>query len=172
MRERVGKGKKATSFFSVSTLRQPTRGFGLESSNVSAQAVTQQQSHNKAGSYDFSRVSMRPQAKLTVNQPGDVYEQEADNVAKQVMQRMSQPANQQAVQREQMPEEEQQQTLQTKSLANSTTPLLQREQIPEQEEEEPQLHTKSLENSTTPLLQRQQMPEEEQQQSVQAKSLA
>ncbi|MEC4880021.1 MAG: DUF4157 domain-containing protein [Scytonema sp. PMC 1070.18] len=75
------------------------------------------------------------------------------------------------LQRQQIPEEEQQQPLQAKSLANSTTPLLQRQQMPEEEQQQP-LQTKSLANSITPLLQRQQMPEEEQQQPLQTKSLA
>lgn len=39
---------------------------------------------------DISRISFRPQARLTVSQPGDIYEQEADSVARQVM-RMAEP---------------------------------------------------------------------------------
>ncbi|MFN6486977.1 MULTISPECIES: DUF4157 domain-containing protein [unclassified Nostoc] len=70
------------------------------------------------------------QTKLTVNQPGDVYEQEADNVAQQVMQRMGQPINRQSIQREALPEDEEE--LQMKSLDNST---LQRKTLPEDEEE-------------------------------------
>jgi hypothetical protein len=41
-------------------------------------------------SHDISRISLRPQAKLSVSQPGDPYEQEADQVASQVM-RMQAP---------------------------------------------------------------------------------
>lgn len=72
--------KKAT----ISTYTQPslaqksTQGFGLSSSSPS-QSIASPQSH------DISRISLRPQAKLTVSQPGDKYEQEADNVAEQVM---------------------------------------------------------------------------------------
>ena len=72
--------------------------------------------NNKAPSYDLSQVSMRPQAKLTVNQPGDAYEQEADKVAQQVVQR--QQKSQQG--------EEEEEKLQTKSLANGITPVIQR----------------------------------------------
>ncbi|BAZ16698.1 hypothetical protein NIES4071_85760 [Calothrix sp. NIES-4071] len=101
MRERVGQGKKAaTNSFSISTLRQPTRGFGLDSPHVMPKVTTEQQAVQKPSSYDFNRISMRPQAQLTVNKPGDVYEQEADRVAQQVMQRMSNPTGQQKLQRQ------------------------------------------------------------------------
>ncbi|BAZ16710.1 hypothetical protein NIES4071_85880 [Calothrix sp. NIES-4071] len=170
MRERVGQGKKTTTnSFSISTLKQPTRGFGLESSHVMPKPTTEQQAVKKPPSYDLNRISMRPQAKLTVGKPGDVYEQEADRVAHQVMQRMSNPANQQSVQQKEAPQEEEEK-LQTKSLANSITPLVQREAMPEEEEQQ-QVQTKSLANSITPL-QREAMPEEEEQQQVQTKSLA
>ncbi|HUI40215.1 MAG TPA: DUF4157 domain-containing protein, partial [Methanothrix sp.] len=58
------------------------------------------------------------QAKLTVGPAGDRYEQEADHVADQVM-RMTEPAN--PVQRQEDEEE-----IQTKPLAASITPLIQR----------------------------------------------
>lgn len=73
--------------------------------------------NNKTPSYDLSQISMRPQAKLTVNQPGDAYEQEADKVAQQVVQRQ---------QKSQQGEEEEEEKLQTKSLANGITPVIQR----------------------------------------------
>jgi hypothetical protein len=72
--------------------------------------------NNKTSSYDLSQISMRPQAKLTVNQPGDAYEQEADKVAQQVVQR--QKKSQQG--------EEEEEKLQTKSLTNGITPMIQR----------------------------------------------
>ncbi|BAZ16693.1 hypothetical protein NIES4071_85710 [Calothrix sp. NIES-4071] len=107
MRERVGQSKKATTEnFSISTLKQPTRGFGLESPHVMPKVITEQQAVQKPLSYDFSRISMRPQAKLTINKPGDVYEQEADNVAQQVMQRMSKSAGQEKLQRQLAPQKE------------------------------------------------------------------
>ena len=95
------------------------------------------------------RVFNTIQAKLTVGAPNDQYEQEADRVAEQVM---STPdsAVQQTLQREAMPEEE----LQTKPLGNS----IQREAMPEEEEE---LQTKPLAATITPLVQREAIPEEE-----------
>ncbi len=70
------------------------------------------------------------QPKLTVNQPGDRYEQEADRVAEQVM-RMPEPH----LQRQVRPEEEEEELLQAKPLAGPITPLVQR-QVEEEEEED------------------------------------
>ena len=71
------------------------------------------------------------QLKLTVNQPNDLYEQEADRVADAVM-RTAEPG----VQRQVEPEEgEWEETLQTKPLAAQITPLIQRQIEPEEEEE-------------------------------------
>jgi hypothetical protein len=81
------------------------------------------------------------QAKLTVGAPNDVYEQEADRVAEQVM---SMPDTKPAVQREGMPEEEE--DLQAKALGGS----IQREVMPAEEEV---IQAK--------LIQREAMPEEE-----------
>ncbi|WP_199331243.1 MULTISPECIES: eCIS core domain-containing protein [unclassified Calothrix] len=150
---------------SIPTLKQAKRGFGSQSAETTPQALTQVQRQSQPLTHDISRISLRPQAKLTVSQPNDMYEQEADRVAQQVMQNMSQPANQQSIQREAMPQEDEEQ-LQAKSLANSITPLVQREEMPEEDEE--QLQAKSLANSITPL-QREEMPEEDQE--LQAKSL-
>jgi Domain of unknown function (DUF4157) len=87
-----------------------------------------------AVNHDISRISLRPQGRLTVSQPGDFYEQEADRVALQVM-GMSDRANNNAVQRETSPQEEEE-NLQLKSLDNLA---IQREEIPEEEEEEEEL---------------------------------
>ncbi len=65
------------------------------------------------------------QAKLTVGEPGDKYEQEADMMASRVM---SMPDN--AVQRLLAPEEQIEQEVQTKPLANRITPLVQRAAMP------------------------------------------
>ena len=71
------------------------------------------------------------QTKLTVSQPRDVYEQEADRIADQVM-RMPEPRIQRVC-----PEcEEEEKKLQTKPLAKQITPLLQRRAEPMEEEEE------------------------------------
>jgi hypothetical protein len=89
------------------------------------------------------------QAKLTVGQPNGRYEQEADRVAEQVM---STPDSQPTVQREGLPEEEE--DLQTKSLGGA----IQREAMPEEGEE---IQAKPLSATITPLVQREAMPEEE-----------
>ncbi|MBD2449265.1 DUF4157 domain-containing protein [Nostoc sp. FACHB-152] len=156
MREHLGQGKKTTTV-SIPTLKQPTRGFGLESPEASPQTVTETELLDKPPGHDISKISLRPQAKLSISQPGDFYEQQADNIAQQVMRRIAQPARQ-YVQPQQMPEEEDK--LQMKPLANSITPVMQRQQAPQEEEEE-QLQMKSLASSSTSWLQRQQAPQEE-----------
>ena len=82
------------------------------------------------------------QAKLVVGQPGDIYEQEADRVADEVM-RMPEPH----VQR-QAEEEEEEEEIQAKPLAEQITPLVQRQVEPEEEEEEP-VQSKSLNNKAS-----------------------
>ena len=76
------------------------------------------------------RVFNTIQARLTVGAPNDQYEQEADRVAEQVM---STPdaATHQAVQREDTEES----AVQTKPLAATITPLVQRDMVPEEEED-------------------------------------
>ena len=98
------------------------------------------------------------QAKLSVSQPDDVYEQEADHVADQVM-RMPDPmtASDDAppnIQRKYnscesggscsscSPEEEQ--NLQRKSLSTQITPLQRQANVEEKEEEDAILHTKTV----------------------------
>ncbi|MEH2347977.1 MAG: DUF4157 domain-containing protein [Nostoc sp.] len=157
MGEHVGQHKKATTgSFSIPTLKQPTRGFGLNL-GASSQVATEVQLKKPLG-HDISRISLRSQTKLTVNQPGDVYEQEADKVAQQVMQRQS-------IQREALPEEDEE--LQMKSLSNANIPSLQREALPEEDEE---LQMKSLSNANIPSLQREALPEEDEE--LQMKSLS
>lgn len=132
MRERVGQGKKdTTNSFSISTLKQPTHGFGKESYYIMPSSATDQQAEQKPPSYDFNRISMRPQAKLTVGKPGDVYEQETSRVAQQVMQKMSNLAGQRQLQRDSAPQKDSEEKVQTKSLANSITSMVQREAMPE-----------------------------------------
>jgi hypothetical protein len=99
------------------------------------------------------------QAKLRIGQPEDIYEQEADRVADAVM-RMPEPG----VQRQVEPEEEE--TLQTKPLANQITPLVQVQRQEEPEEEEETLQAKPLAEEITPLVQRQVEPEEEEEEEL------
>ncbi|OBQ14989.1 MAG: hypothetical protein AN481_19960, partial [Aphanizomenon flos-aquae LD13] len=93
--------------------------------------------------------------------PGDKYEQEADQVASQVVQQINSPVSEQSaqgqtVQREDAPPEEEEQ-VQAKSISNT----IQREEVPEEEE---QVQAKSISNT----IQREELPEEEQ---LQGKSL-
>ena len=154
MREQVSQSKKATTSFSIPTLKQPTRGFGLESLDTAPQATTEVESVNPILTHDIRRISLRPQAKLSISQPGDFYEQQADSVAQQVMRRMAQPVNRQSIQRQQASDPE---DLQMKSVDNFHTSWLQRQQAPEEEE----LQMKPLVNTITPLVQRQQAPDPE-----------
>lgn len=80
------------------------------------------------------RVFNTIQAKLKVGAPNDVYEQEADRVAEQVM---STPdsATHQSIQREDATEEES--AVQAKPLAATITPIVQREMALEEDEDEP-----------------------------------
>ncbi|MGF1672112.1 MAG: DUF4157 domain-containing protein [Rivularia sp. (in: cyanobacteria)] len=89
------------------------------------------------------------QTKLTVGAPGDKYEQEADNMASQVM---SMPDS--AVQRAIASEDQKEEEVQAKPLAAGITPLVQRQEMPEEEE----VQTKPLGNAT---IQREAMSEEE-----------
>jgi hypothetical protein len=126
------------------------------------------------------------QAKLVVNPPDDEYEKEADQVADTVM-RMPEPVVQRAC-----PSCKEDKAVQTAPLAAQITPLVQRQAVPEeeeeeavqakaadggilqhqekeQEEEEP-LQTAPLAAQTLPLLQMQAASEEEEEEPVQAKA--
>lgn len=82
--------------------------------------------------HDFSRIpifSSSPvqiQPKLMVNTPGDIYEQEADRVAEHVIRRPDSTVQRQA---------EEEKPIQTKPIASTIMPLVQRQTEPEQEEE-------------------------------------
>jgi hypothetical protein len=119
------------------------------------------------------------QTKLTIGQPGDKYEQEADKVSDQVM-NMPQPVQRQEKGEEEMqmkPEIQRQETeeeeAQAKPLANAITPLVQRQENGEEEEAQmkPEIQrqeTGEEEEVQAKLeIQRQEMGEEEE---VQAKS--
>jgi len=99
-----------------------------------------QQTH---GNRYVQRVVTGIQAKLVVGQPGDIYEQEADRVADEVM-RMPEPG----VQR-QPEEEEEEELIQSIPLAKQITPLVQR-QIEEEEEE--LLQTKKVSGKTSEVV--------------------
>jgi hypothetical protein len=96
-----------------------------------------QQTH---GNRYVQRVVAGIQAKLVVGQPGDVYEQEADRVADQVM-RMPEPEVQRQAEEEKKKKEEEK-LIQTKTLSEQITPLVQRYAEEKEEEEEELLQTK------------------------------
>jgi Domain of unknown function (DUF4157) len=89
------------------------------------------------------------QPKLTVSQPGDRYEQEADRVADTVM-RMTAPQK----------DDEDQERLQAKPIAAAITPLVQRQVEPEEDDEDEQPESQ---------VQRQVEPEEDDEQPIQAR---
>jgi hypothetical protein len=78
------------------------------------------------GNRYVQRVVTGIQAKLKVGQPGDIYEQEADRVADEVM-RMSEPLMQQQT------EEEEEDLIQTEPIAEQITSLVQRQAEKEKE---------------------------------------
>ncbi len=107
------------------------------------------------------------QTKLTMSQPGDKYEQEAEQVSKQVMgipkpkiQRVC-PECEEELQRQSIAQEEEEETLQTQPLAEQITPLVQKQTEPMEEEEEilqtktaseqPSTVSSSLQNRITAL---------------------
>ena len=131
--------------------------------------------------HSFGRMSILPiQAKLTVGQPGDKYEQEADRVADQVM-RMPEPKIQRVcpqceeeLQRQPKEEHEEEETLQTKPMTDSIMSMIQKQRAESDEEEENALQMKPLASQITPLIQRQaeSSKEEEEDETLQAKARA
>lgn len=81
------------------------------------------------------------QPKLTVGQPDDIYEQEADRVAEQVM-RLPEPGCPEC------PEKDKEESIQTKPLADQITPLVQRQVEPEEEKEEETIQPKEISGKT------------------------
>lgn len=65
------------------TLENPTRGFGIQ--RDTEPASTNQHSSQPSIGHDITRISMRPQAKLTVSEPGESEEQEADSEVQTAM---------------------------------------------------------------------------------------
>ena len=95
---------------------------GMHTAQRAPVLLALQQTH---GNRYVQQVVVGIQAKLKVGQPGDKYEQEADRVADEVM-RMPEPQVQ--------CQEEEEELIQTKLLAEQITPLVQR-QVEEEEEE-------------------------------------
>lgn len=87
------------------------------------------------------------QPKLTIGQPNDKYEQEADSVADRVM-RMPDPQVQRTC--TSCGDMEEEAAIQTKAIGDTITPLVQRQEEEPEEEEEP-AQAKSRNNKSPPL---------------------
>jgi hypothetical protein len=87
------------------------------------------------------------QAKLKIGQPNDIYEQEADRVAEQVMSMSEPPLQRQAE------EDEDEEEIQTKLIPEQIPPLVQRQLIEEEDEQKETIQAKetSKNNSNTTL---------------------
>jgi hypothetical protein len=103
-------------------------------------------------------VSRLIQAKLAVGPVGDLYEQEADRVAEQVVGQQPAASSQQPGVQRQDEEEE----IQTKPLAATITPIVQRQEDEEEIQTQPLLQRQEDEEEiqTKPLVQRQEDEEE------------
>jgi Domain of unknown function (DUF4157) len=87
---KIQRKKANTSTVAYPTFPSPTHGSGIESAKASSSV------QNSPKGHDISCISLLPQAKLTVSQPQDPYEQEADKVANEVM-RMQIPESNEAL---------------------------------------------------------------------------
>jgi hypothetical protein len=110
MKEQISQGKKNNSSVSIPTLKNPTRGFGLNSPEnttpVNTETVnTDIETVSEPLTYDISRVSFRPQAKLSNSQPSDFPQPPENSFTQQVMRRMAQPGNH-TIQRQETSEED------------------------------------------------------------------
>ncbi|MEN3334206.1 MAG: hypothetical protein V7641_3571 [Blastocatellia bacterium] len=95
------------------------------------QLLAQRMAHEPPSDERQRRVIL--QAKLAVGATDDSYEREADRVAQQVVSAKAAPASHQPVQRQVKADDEEK--LQMKPLASSITPMIQRQELPEEEEE-------------------------------------
>jgi Domain of unknown function (DUF4157) len=86
------------------------------------------------------------QTKLKISEPGDMYEQEADRVADEVM-RMPEST----IQRQMEPEEDDKEMVQTKAISNSITPLQRSSTAPNQAAEVPDTVHEVLRSPGQPL---------------------
>ena len=111
------------------------------------------------------------QRKLTVGAADDQYEQEADLVARQVM-RIPDAVVANSMQRAMTPVEDKDKMLQTKPLASSITPFVQREMTNNEDpdDKEKPVQARFLTEMNNQSLQRQPDAEEEEKESIQAKA--
>ncbi|MBD2356004.1 hypothetical protein H6G41_15465 [Tolypothrix sp. FACHB-123] len=78
MREQVSRHKKTTTGFSIPTLKNPVRGFGLNTSQTSPPAVSLLQPLNQPPGHDISRISLlRPQTQPETEPAKELQPQES-----------------------------------------------------------------------------------------------
>ena len=109
------------------------------------------------------------QRKLTVGAADDQNEQKADRVARQVMNTPDAVAAN-SMQRALSPEEDKDKRLQTKPLAASITPFVQREMVSNEDDKEKPIQGKFLNQISREPLQRQPEEDKDKKEPVQAKS--
>lgn len=117
----------------ANSLQPPLWQAGVQAADSSPVANTNT-GHNFTHIPVLSSASINVQPKLTVGEPNDKYEQEADQVAEQVM-RMPEPILQGRP--DDNDDEEKQGKIQTKPLSEQITPLIQRQTSVEEEDSEP-----------------------------------
>ena len=119
--QKVQKRALSSNATSISAEFLQTRPFAATNDSIKASPNIQKQSQksSKIG-HSFGRIAIQP--KLTIGEPGDKYEQEADNVAAQVVQKINSPTTQ----RQELGEEE---DLQMKPESGT----IQRDEIPDEE---------------------------------------
>ncbi|NES86246.1 MAG: hypothetical protein F6K10_35480, partial [Moorea sp. SIO2B7] len=175
MKTRVRIQKKAPSQSTSTPVTNPLqrRSFGLETESQQQETSGFNISYEQAKHLSFNTANMSIsapgkatpspiQTKLTIGKPGDKYEQEADRVASEVVNRINTPTPQQSaqsasIQRQEEPEKKEE--VMAKPLAES----IQRQEEPEKKEE---VMAKPLAES----IQRQEEPEKKEE--VMAKPLA
>lgn len=150
----------------------PTSSIVLPKSQFSSCSLSRCGTHSEFVDSHGKSLALQPpliQAKLTIGQPNDKYEQEADRVADIVM-HMPEPK----VQRQKEPEDEEEENiLQTKPLADQITPLIQTQVEPGEEVDEEILQAKPLRGKVAAPIQRQvDSEEEEQEESIQSKPIS
>ena len=121
------KALSSTTAKSSSAEYLQTRPFAAtnDSTQASPNLQKQSQKNSKIG-HSFGQILVQP--KLIIGDPGDKYEQEADNVAAQVVQKINEPSTQlKSVQRQELGEEDE---LQMKPESGS----IQREEFPDEDD--------------------------------------
>lgn len=140
--QKVQKRALSSNATSSSAEYLQTRPFAATNNSIKASPNIQKQSQktSKIG-HSFGQIPIQP--KLKIGEPGDKYEQEADNVAAQVVQKINSPTTQRqelgeeedlqmkpesgTIQREELPDEDE---LQMKPESGS----IQRDELPDEEE--------------------------------------